>query len=758
MTKHVSSFLVWFWLLWLPVLAQEMPDPCELFQLTAKVVDPTQVELKWKIADDHFLFRNKFRFQTDNPNIHFEHPSYPQGVYQEVEHFGRFEVYRGQVTFTLPLIRAHSAAVDLNLVVLSQGCDDNGNCFPQHERALTLSLPELAPKTPDVGAALDQLKAAPIADPTPLDPLLGQDEANDPFADTEFLPPEQAFAPSLEATTSNTLAAAWKIAEGYYLYRHKLKFAVGGDHALQPVQIPKGEDKEDPSYGKVSVFHQYLEVPLFLEQPAPGQAVEVTVEYQGCASAGLCYPPETVTLTATMPDIAPVEQAPPPASAPAQSEQDRIANILSQSSVLVVLAAFFGFGLLLALTPCVFPMIPILSGIIVGQGDKLTPWRGFVISLVYVLAMALTYAGAGVLAGLLGESLQNSLQNPWVLTSFSLVFVLLALSMFGFYELQMPAFLQSRLTGWSNQQQGGTLAGAAIMGVLSALIVGPCVAAPLAGALLYIGQTGNWMLGGAALFVMSLGMGVPLLLVGASAGSLLPRAGGWMESVKAVFGVVLLAVAVWMMERVLPAEIIMLLWAALLIIPAMYLGALEPLPVGSGGWSRLWKGVGVLMLVYGVILLLGLAGGNKDPLQPLRGFKAGGGGAAASGGEAETAHLPFTVIHSLADLDQALATAKGRWLMLDFYADWCVSCKELEKFTFSDSRVREALKDTVLVQADVTANTADHKALMKKFQLFGPPGIIFYNPAGEELPGHRVIGYVPADPFHEHLQRVFASQ
>jgi thiol:disulfide interchange protein DsbD len=368
-----------------------------------------------------------------------------------------------------------------------------------------------------------------------------------------------------------------------------------------------------------------------------------------------------------------------------------------------------------------------------------------------VLAMALTYTVAGVVAGLFGENLQAAFQNPWILSAFAAVFVLLSLSMFGFYDLQMPAFIQSRLTAISNRQQGGNLAGVAIMGFLSALIVGPCVAAPLMGALIYIGQTGDAVLGGMALFALSMGMGAPLVAIGTGAGKLLPKAGPWMDRIKAVFGVALLAVAIWMLERILPAQITLALWAALLILCSIYLRALDGLPVEASGWTRLWKGVGVVSLVYGILLLIGAAGGARDPLQPLQGVMAGQSGTAHL---AEQAHLPFVKIKTIDDLERELASARqqSRGVMVDFYADWCISCKEMEKYTFAKAEVQQALSGMVLLQADVTANDDADKALLKRFNLIGPPSILFFDTSGQERPEYALVGFKPADEFVSHLQ------
>ncbi|HZW25850.1 MAG TPA: protein-disulfide reductase DsbD, partial [Gallionella sp.] len=488
--------------------------------------------------------------------------------------------------------------------------------------------------------------------------------------------------------------------------------------------------------------------------------------YMGCSEQGLCYPPINKTLTVALPDAGTglrepaLTEAPPPSrikplpgaagTMPAgEDENSRIAGLFAGGSFWLIVSFFFGAGLLLAFTPCVFPMIPILSGIIVGRGHKITHAHAFLLSLAYVLGMAITYAAAGVAAGYSGELISNALQTPWVLGSFAAVFVILSLSMFGFYELQLPSALQSRLTDTSNKLHGGHLGGVFAMGALSAIIMGPCVAAPLAGALLYIGQTHDAVLGGTALFALALGMGAPLLLIGSSAGVLLPKAGAWMEAVKRFFGVLMLGMAIWIVSPVIPVAAQMLLWAALLVFIGIYLHALDPLPPQTGGGRRLVKGVGILALLLGVAYLIGALSGARDLLRPL-----GHIGRAAA--EAPST-LQFSRVHSLAELDARIAQAKGRTVMLDFYADWCVSCKEMERFTFSDAAVQAQLKDTLLLQADVTANSEDDKALLKRFGLYGPPGILFFDAEGRELSDFRVVGYQDAAQFLQSLQRAGIS-
>ncbi|TLD45349.1 MAG: Thiol:disulfide interchange protein DsbD [Accumulibacter sp.] len=568
----------------------------------------------------------------------------------------------------------------------------------------------------------------------------------------EFLDPAVAFKPSVRALDGQTLEVRFSIAKGYYLYRDKFRFAADpATIRLGTPLLPPGKEKHDETFGRVEVYYDQVLIRLPVERNSSGPLpLTLRVSSQGCADAGICYPPQQQSLAVELPDPAAVAAIAAPASAVASGDESgRIAQLFRHAGFWLLLGSFFGFGLLLSLTPCVFPMIPILSGIIVGAGragQGVSHARGFLLSLAYVLGMAATYAAAGVAAGLTGTLLATTLQNPWVLGTFAGVFVLLSLSMFGFYELQLPTFLQTRVSEEASHIRGGSLPGVAAMGALSALIVGPCVAAPLAGALLYIGQSGDALLGGAALFTMALGMGTPLLVVGASAATLLPKSGPWMEAVKRAFGVILLATAVWLVSPVIPVVVQMLAWALLLIVPAIYLHALDPLPPHARGWQHFWKGVGIVMLLFGAAMLLGTLAGSRDPLQPLSVLRS----SAASN---EARPLPFVRVHTVAELDSRLAAA-GRPVLLDFYADWCVSCKEMERFTFADPRVQARLAGWTLLQADVTANSAADQALLQRFQLYGPPGIIFFDRQGREISGIRVVGFQSAEDFIGLLARV----
>jgi thiol:disulfide interchange protein DsbD len=437
---------------------------------------------------------------------------------------------------------------------------------------------------------------------------------------------------------------------------------------------------------------------------------------------------------------------PAPAGSAPVSEQDRLAALIRDGALPWVAAIFFGFGLLLAFTPCVLPMVPILSSIIVGHGASISTRRAFSLSLVFVLAMSLTYTVAGVAAALLGQNLQAAFQHPLILVGFSAVFVVLALAMFDVFELQMPTAIQTRLTETSQRQAGGTLVGAGVMGVLSALIVGPCVAAPLAAALIVIGQSGDAVRGGSALFALSLGMGTPLLAFGASAGKLLPKAGAWMEAVKKFFGLLLLGVAIWMLERIIPPAATLALWGLLSLMSGIVMGALDSLQPGAATGRRLGKGLGLAALLYGAVLLVGAASGGSDPFRPLQGL---------SGEQSLAQGVQFTYVKSSSDLDRELAAAaaNGQLAMLDFYADWCVDCKKMERYTFVEPAVIASLEGMVLLKADVTANDDQDKKLLQRFGIFGPPTIAFFGPDGTESRAFRQVGFAAADEFSAHIDR-----
>ena len=554
----------------------------------------------------------------------------------------------------------------------------------------------------------------------------------------EVLLPDQAFKLEVIAQDKHTLQANFTVAPGHYLYRDRIKFK-SNNAQIGEITFPKGDIKKDANFGETEVFHQSFTANIALND-TPKNLDKITVEanYQGCSEKGLCYAPIHKTIEVTLSNHA------TKSSAPKDAPDDQVTTLLKGGKIWLIILGFFGFGLLLALTPCVLPMIPILSGIIVGDKKvhhhATSRLHAFNLSLAYVLGMSISYTLAGVAAGLSGQLLSSALQSAWVLGATAIVFVFLSFSMFGFYELRLPSAIENRMVNLANGIKGGQFIGVLTMGALSALIVSPCVAAPLAGALIYISQTHDVLLGGIALFSLSIGMGVPLLLIGASAGHVLPKAGAWMTTVRNFFGVMMLGMAIYIASPVIPQGIQMLLWAGLLIIPAMYLHAIDPLPVDSSPSSRLLKGVGIILLALGITLIIGAASGAKSPWQPLAGLTAPKTNKTNTG-------LSFVKIHSINELEAQLQNAKGKRVMLDFYADWCVACKELEEFTFTDSAVKRALANVVLIQADVTNNSPEEIALLNRFKLFGPPGIIFFNKAGNEIAPLKVIGYQPPEDF-----------
>jgi thiol:disulfide interchange protein DsbD len=562
-------------------------------------------------------------------------------------------------------------------------------------------------------------------------------------ADEEVLPPDEAFKLDIQVQDANTLRADFSIAPGHYLYRDRIKFAPAPSDpsgvSIANVALPQGEPKEDAYFGRSEVFHNNVNAVLTLNHAGNvPQSIVLDATYQGCSEKGLCYSPIRKTITVALSGNGAV------ASDSGFATDDPATSLLRNGKLWLIVTGFFGFGVLLSLTPCVLPMIPILSSIIIGR-QHLGRLHTFNLSLAYTLGMAVSYALVGIAAGMTGRLLSNALQTPWALGFVALVFILLALSMFGFYEITLPSAMESRLVNFSNRIKGGRLVGVFAMGALASLIVSPCVAAPLAGALLYISQTHDVVLGGTALFALAMGMGVPLLLIGASAGTLLPKTGPWMNAIRNFFGVLLLAMAIWLISSLIPIEVAMALWAALLIITAIYMHALDALPPTAGRWPKFWKGIGVIALVFGVSLLLGAVSGAKSPLQPLAGFGSGLG-------LAETRALPFQRVKTVADVER-IVQQTDRPVMLDFYADWCVACKELEEYTFSDPRVQQALEQVTLLQADVTGNTEADLALLKRFGLFGPPGIIFFDSQGQEQQS-RIIGFQDAETFLNSLQKL----
>ncbi|CAB3815371.1 protein-disulfide reductase DsbD [Achromobacter mucicolens] len=586
-------------------------------------------------------------------------------------------------------------------------------------------------------------------------------------AETEFLEPEKAFVFSAQMASPDTLELHYRVAPGYYMYRERFGIAITPADAttLGQAVYPKGEVKYDPTFEKdMEVFHK--DVTIRVPVGAGGQPFTLTLTGQGCADAGLCYPPmdSTVKLTPVAggyavagTGIGGAASAAPASSgglsALVNAGDTGLADALGGLGWIKTAGVFLVLGLLLAFTPCVLPMIPILSSIVLGGAQHHRPSRsrGLALAATYVLGMSVVYTALGVAAGLSGAGLAAWLQTPWILSLFAILLAVLALAMFDVFTFQMPSGIQAMLSDRSSRMPGGRYTGALVMGALSALIVGPCVAAPLAGALLYISQTGDVVLGGSALFAMAWGMGVPLLIVGASSSALLPKAGPWMDGVKRLFGMLLLATAWWMLIPVVPTWVQMTGWAFLAVVSAVMLRAFDALPPGAGAGRMFGKGLGLLLALAAAAWLVGAASGGRDVLQPLSHLAARGEAPAA--GEAAAGEVQFTRVRSNAELDAVLAQST-RPVMLDFYADWCVSCREMERFTFTDAGVAQRMAGMVLVQADVTANNADDRALLKRFRLFGPPGIMFFEPGGKEIAEARVVGFQDAKRFTESLDRV----
>lgn len=731
----------------------EIREYGDAFRISAHALSRDLIEVRWDIEPDYYLYNNKFlEFTTDTPGVVIGEPLIPPGEKKYDELLGEEVIkFHGSLTISLPLDPVPSGLQSLTLNVRSQGCLENVLCYPPTLQVLTVGLPAAAGAEP--AASLSALFGDPLVMNAP-----------GPIESAQALQPEDAFTYEAIGLSAETILVRFTAQPGYYLYVDKFAFRMVDADGFQvrSVSLPPGTIKDDPEFGPVPVIYGQVEIPVRINRPAgPEQKVILEADFQGCLDGEICYPPQTarvellidasgeaINLPVTQLSAVPEKMGFKTAAVVPVGEHDRLARLLVENPP-VAIFAFFIAGLLLAFTPCVFPMVPILSGIIAGQGDRLTTSRAFSLSLVYVLAMAVTYTIAGVLAGLFGKNLQAAFQNPWIISGFVTVFIALALSMFGFYELQLPGRWQTALTERSNKQSGGRLGGVAVMGFLSALIVGPCVAPPLAAALIVIGSSGSATLGGTALFSLSMGMGVPLIIFGVSAGKLIPRAGAWMNAVKAVFGVGLLALSIWMLERILHGPIILVLWGLLAIGSGVFLGALEPVGAGASGWKRLWKALGLVLLVAGATELIGAATGGDNWLRPLHELRIGARHEAVE-------QVGFRRIKSLDDLDAALkqSSAAGKPAMLDFYADWCVECMRMERNTFPDDAVQALLEQIQPLQADVTPNDEIDQALMKKFGIIGPPAILFFDRRGEEMKPYRLVGYFNPEEFSAHLQRV----
>jgi len=734
-------------LLWQPLagavegnLEDELLPSEQAFVVRAIAKDESTIQLTWNIAKGTYLYRDKFQFRTDTAGLVLGDPVIPPGKIKKDEFFGDVEIYRSSVSIDLPVTRSADLS-RANLILTSQGCADIGVCYPPLIRNVTVTLPAAS---------------APAGAPGPLDKLtrLG-DELGLSTQQDQFLPPDQAFVFEAGVVDEDTLKASWTIADAYYLYRDKISFRLEADGMrLGNVSLPPGKVKEDPFLGRQEVYYQSVEVLLPLIR-SHGKAVEVklTAAYQGCADAGLCYPPATKTVKLSVP--------PGPVAGTAADTTPSASGGKEKTFFQLILIAF-GSGLLLTFTPCVLPMIPILSSQIVGEGgEHVSKVRGGMLSLSYVMGTAVTYTAAGILAGAAGEQLQAYFQNVWAIGVLSGLLAIMSLSMFGLFELQVPSFIQSRVQHHSLTLRGGPFIRTFIMGMLSSLIVGACVSPGLISLLGLAIKQGDPVLGGAIMFSLAMGMGVILVAIGVGAGFILPRAGSWMDSVKHVFGVLLLGVAVYLLSF-LPQVPVLLLWAALLIIIGVYMGATQTIPEGSSGWRYLWKGAGTFLIIWGGLALIGGLYGNRDVLQPLPELNLAATQTSVAvsrpGPVTESGKGLFVKVASNSELDKYLedARAKGKPVLIDFYASWCTDCLRMERGTFSDPRVQEQmLKRFVAIKIDVTDPLEPQgKAIKQRFGIYGPPAMLFFDASGKRRTDLPPYGYRTADEFLAILEQV----
>lgn len=730
------------------------------FQISAEPLDQERVRLTWKVTDGYYLYRKKFALRSTDPNIQIpaaDTLTFPKGEVKADPNFGEMEIYHKDGSVEIPLTRLKEAqqATELQLESKFQGCADAGLCYPPQTKLFKVQLAALdnesvaTPKQAEPSASDPEAEAS-----EQMDSATEPEPVNDPAV--EPLTTEEAFKYSLVALDQKTLVAHWEIQDDYQLYRSKINFSVkGAEHVqLGAPLFPAGTIVEDDYFGTLEVFSNTLDISLPLvytdNQTQPPKKLSITTEYQGCSnSTGICYPPVKKTVDLDLSTVPPKLDQPPTENDANEinAADSAYANALEGAGFFGTIALFFGGGLLLAFTPCIFPMFPILSGVIAGQSD-LSARKAFFLSLAYVVASSTAYALIGIFFGLFGANLQMTLQHPVAIGIFATLFVILALSMFGFFDLQLPSSLQSRLNEFSNRQQSGSLVGAAIMGFISTLIVGPCVAPPLAGALTYIAQSKDALLGGIALFTMGFAMGIPLLIVGTSAGHLLPRAGTWMDTTKAIFGMIMLGLAISMLKRIIPIEVTMALTGTLLVASGTYMGALDKLSEEATGWKRFWKSIGLIMVFYGAMQLFGVATGSTNLFQPLKGIFT------ATSSIQTTNSLNYQSIKTLKDLEAKLRLAKERQqtTMLDFTASWCTECERLEKTTFSDANVIKGLQNVQLLKVDISDDNESNREILKKFTLSLPPIVLFFDKNGNEIKNIRAVGYKDANDFLKRLK------
>ena len=720
-----------------------MPD--EAFALSTKVIDANTVRAEWKIAEKYYLYKNKFKFISETESISTGEISFPKGKIKEDEFFGKVETYRKHVAVDIPITRIGNAST-LKLKITSQGCADMGICYPPQTKTISFTLPAMA--------------AAEIAAPTkssgnfnPLDALkklgnnLGLTDSSD-----NFLHPDQAFIFSAEAIDGNTLRAHWDVADNIYLYKNKFKFELKNAEGITLGQavMPTGKKKVDEVFGEMEVYYHGVDIDIPLQRSnLDATDIILVAKYQGCADAGFCYPPISKEMPVSLPAVS-----------SSGDTQTGTANDDADRSCVGNLLIAFGIGLLLTFTPCVLPMIPILVGVIVGQSGKTpTKMRSGVLSTSYVMGTAVTYSFAGWLAGASGQQLQAYTQNAWAIGIVAGILVLLSLSMFGFYQIQMPSFIQSKLQMKSQNVKGGSMTGTFFLGMVSALIVGACVT-PLLMLVLGIAiQAGDPVLGASMMFAMSMGMGVILVMMGVGAGHLLPKAGTWMDTIKYIFGALLIGVAIYLLTP-LQGVPLLLLWSIFFIVCGVYMGATQSIPEGASNWRYLWKGLGIVVLIWGVFALVGSVLGNRDVMHPMDMSQMNFGSSQGNMAQSATVapHDLFIQLHSTDDLDRELAKAKaaGKAVMLDYYATWCTDCRRMEKATFSNPQVQKIFRDKfVLLQVDVEdPNNAKTEAIKKRYKVFGPPAMLFFDAHGKQRKDLDFYGFKTPEEFIATLNKI----
>ena len=723
-----------------------MPD--DAFAITTTVIDANTVRAEWEIADKYYLYRNKFKFISTTDGVSPGDINFPKGKVKEDEFFGKVETYRKHVSVDIPIDNIASAKT-LTMKITSQGCADMGICYPPQTKTVSFTLPAMVTAAASSGGSssnfnpLDALKS--------LGNSLGLTTASD-----GFLHPDQAFTFSAEAIDGNTLRVHWDIADDLYLYQSKFKFELKNANGITlgtPV-MPEGKKKFDEAFGDMVVYYHDvdIDVPMVRSNPNASDVILV-VKYQGCADAGFCYPPITKEMPVSIPAASTAGDASISNGSSSTGGSDK-------RSFFSNLLFAFGIGLLLTFTPCVLPMIPILVGVIVGQsGEKPTKMRSGMLSTSYVMGTAVTYSFAGWLAGASGQQLQAYTQNAWAIGIVAAVLVLLSLSMFGFYQIQMPSFIQSKLQMKSQNVKGGSMTGTFFLGMVSALIVGACVT-PLLMLVLGIAiQAGDPVLGASMMFAMSMGMGIILVMMGVGAGHLLPKAGTWMDTVKYVFGALLIGVAIYLLTP-LQGVPLLLLWSMFFIVCGVYMGATQNIPDGSSNWRFLWKGLGIVVLLWGVLALVGSVMGNRDIMQPmdLSHMNLGNAQGGMAQGASVDPHDLFIPLYSTADLDREMAKAKsaGKAVMLDYYASWCTDCRRMEKATFSNPQVQKIFNEKfVLLQVDVEdPNNADTEAVKKRFKVFGPPAMLFFDKEGKQRKDLDFYGFKSPEDFIATLNKV----